>query len=64
MITIQATEEEVDEVLESIHRSLHVYMGRVKKGDKVAARKWKLLTAFRDHVVTCQFEFVEDVEGQ
>ena len=56
------SQEEVEEVLESVHRSLKVYWGRVQKGDKVAARKWKILCDFRDGVTNEQFNCASDVE--
>lgn len=63
MITITIiSQEEIEEVLESVHRSLKVYWGRVQKGDKIAARKWKILCDFRDGIINEQFNNVTDLE--
>tara|TARA_R110001606_G_scaffold143856_1_gene283174 strand:- start:1570 stop:1767 length:198 start_codon:yes stop_codon:yes gene_type:complete len=63
MITIElVNQEEIEEVLESVHRSLKVYWGRAQKGDKTAARKWKILCDFRDGITNEQFNSVTEME--
>jgi|SaaInlV_125m_DNA_1040241.scaffolds.fasta_scaffold60494_2 hypothetical protein len=55
------TLEEIEELSESMHRSLKVYWGRASKGDKVAARKWKLLAGLRDNLIDEQLSPIDDL---
>ena len=61
MITIELhSQEEIEEISESLHRSLKVYWGRAQKGDKTAARKWRILNVIRDDIASAQNDVLRD----